>query len=336
MLNYAIRRILLLIPTLLLVTIIVFLLVRFMPGNVIDLMIQEIWEGTPGSGIQVDRDEIMARMGLDQPIWTQYGRWLGVLPTPDQKTGESHYEGILQGNLGKSLRTNRNMTDEIVKRIPVTFELGLLAILTGNIIAIPIGIYSAIRQDTGLDYIGRTFSILALSVPSFWLATMLIVYGARDFGWAPSVEYVRFSENPIENLKDMILPAALIGMSMSGGTMRFMRTMTLEVLRQDYIRTAWAKGLKERVIIIRHGVRNALIPLISLLAPQIGLLIGGSVIIEQIFVIPGMGQYLLTMILERDYWIVSGMNLIFAASTMLIVLATDLSYAWVDPRIRYR
>jgi len=209
-------------------------------------------------------------------------------------------------------------------------------VLMGNAIAIPIGIYSAIRQDTWLDYLGRSFAILSLATPAFWLATILIVYGSIYLDWSPAIEYIPLTEDPIENLKMMVIPAALMGTAMSGGMMRFLRTITLEVLRQDYVRTAWSKGLKERVVVVRHALRNALIPLLNMFIPQIGMLIGGSVIMEQIFVLPGMGRYLLQVILERDYWLVSGTNLLFASFTMVMILITDLSYAWADPRIRYR
>ena len=348
---YVIRRIMLLIPTLFLVTIIVFLLVRLIPGNVVDLMLEEIYglasgasgagasggAGAGGSGgVSVEREEIERRLGLDQPLHVQYARWLGLVQSPDQRTGEFSYNGIFQGNLGVSLRSGRTMTEEIVARIPVTFELGLLAVLIANLVAVPVGIYSAIRQDTWLDYVGRSFAILSLATPAFWLATMLIVYGARYLNWSPAVEYVPFTEDPLENLRILVIPAALVGTAMSGGVMRFLRTITLEVLRQDYVRTAWSKGLRERVIVIRHALRNALIPLVTIFAPQVGMLIGGSVIMEQIFVLPGMGRYMLRMILERDYWVVSGANLVFACFTMVIILATDISYAYLDPRVRYR
>ena len=333
---YMIRRVLLLIPTLFLVTIIVFLLIRLMPGNLVDVILNELLAGQDTSGGEIDRAEVERRLGLDVPAHVQYARWIGLVPTPDRNTGELSYSGIFQGNLGVSILTNRSITEEIAQRIPVTFELGLLAVLTANIIAIPVGIYSAIRQDTWLDYLGRSFAILSLATPAFWLATMLIVYGAIWWNWSPEVEYIAFSENPIGNLKMVIIPAVLVGTAMSGGVMRFTRTMTLEVLRQDYVRTAWAKGLRERVVVLRHALRNALIPLITVFAPEIGMLIGGSVIMEQIFCLPGMGRYLLQTLLQRDYWVVSGTNLIFASFTMFLILLTDLSYAYVDPRVRYR
>ena len=344
---YVVRRVLLLIPTLFLVTIFVFILVRMIPGSVVEMMIQEIvmssassvgggTGGGTGSTGRIDRAELEARLGLDVPVWVQYARWVGVAKTPDRVTFELSYEGLLQGNLGSSIRSGDSVTEEIVRRIPVTFTLGLLAVLTANIIAIPVGIYSAIRQDTWLDYLGRSFAILSLATPAFWLATILIVYGATWWNWSPAMEYVPFSVDPIENLRILIIPAVLVGTAMSGGVMRFLRTITLEVRRQDYVRTAWSKGLRERVVIVRHALRNALIPLITIFAPQIGMLIGGSVIMEQIFVLPGMGRYLLRMLLSREYWAVSGTNLIFGAFTMVMILLTDLSYAYLDPRIRYR
>lgn len=318
---YTIRRLILLIPTMFIVTIVLFLVIRLMPGNVIELMVMQHTQEQAG---EINLDEAMVRemMGLDKPIHVQYIDWVSGI--------------FLRGDFGKSLWTERTMTKEMKARIPVTFELGLLSVIIANLIGIPIGIYSAIRQDTWLDYLGRTFAILSLATPAFWLATMLIVYGSIYLHWAPPIEYVPFSVNPIENLKILIIPAVLTGTAMTGGMMRYLRTLTLEVLRQDYVRTAWAKGLRERVVVIRHAMKNALIPLITMFAPQLGILIGGSVIMEQIFCLPGMGRYLLETITRRDYLLVSGTNLIYGGFGMFMILLTDLSYAWADPRVRYR
>lgn len=318
---YLIRRVFLLIPTMFLVTIVLFLVIRLMPGNVIDLMVMQHTQEQAG---EMDLDEEMIRemMGLDKPWYIQYWDWIGGIVT--------------RGDFGSSLWTERTLVEEMKARIPVTFELGLLSVIIANLIGIPIGIYSAIRQDTWLDYVGRTFAILSLATPAFWLATMLIVYGSIYLHWAPPIEYVPFSVNPIENLKILIIPAILTGTAMTGGMMRYLRTLTLEVLRQDYVRTAWAKGLRERVVIIRHAMKNALIPLITMFAPQLGMLIGGSVIMEQIFCLPGMGRYLLETITRRDYLLVSGTNLIYGGFAMFLILLTDISYAWADPRVRYK
>ena len=321
---YVVKRVLLLVPTLFLVTIIVFFTVRLMPGDIIDAMVREHMQDASFQQSQTSLDPELLRqmLGLDKPIHVQYIEWV---------------EGIfLHGDLGKSLWTNRTLVQDVIPRIPVTLELGLLSIIIGNFLGISIGVYSAIRQDTLLDYLGRTFAIVNLATPAFWLATMLIVYGSVYFNWSPPIEYVPFTTNPIENLKILAIPALLTGTAMSGGMMRFMRTLTLEVLRADYVRTAWAKGLSERVIIIRHALKNALIPLITMFAPQLGMLIGGSVIMEQIFGLPGLGRYLLEVITNRDYFLVAGTNLIYGAFTMFLVLLTDVSYAWADPRIRYK
>ena len=318
---YTIRRLILLIPTMFLVTVILFLVIRLMPGNVIDLMVMQHTQEQAGE-LNLDEELIREMMGLDKPWYTQYIEWIGGI--------------ITRGDFGKSLWTERTLVEEMKSRIPVTFELGLLTMIIANVIGIPIGVYSAIRQDTWLDYVGRTFAILSLATPAFWLATMLIVYGSIYLHWAPPIEYVPFSVNPIENLKILIIPAVLTGTAMTGGMMSYLRTLTLEVLRQDYVRTAWSKGLRERVVVIRHAMKNALIPLITMFAPQIGMLIGGSVIMEQIFCLPGMGRYLLQTITRRDYLLVSGTNLIYGGFAMFTILLTDLSYAWADPRVRYR
>lgn len=322
---YIIRRVLLLIPTVILVTMVLFGIIRLMPGDIVDMMVtmhggEEL--GVEAQQEQLDAESVRRMLGLDVPIHVQYGRWVGDI--------------FLRGNLGQSMWKGSFLVDELKDRLPVTFELGLLAVITANLIALPVGIYSAIRQDTWLDYLGRSFSILSLATPAFWLATMLMVYPSIWWGWSPPMRYVPFSVDPIENLKLLIIPAVLVGTAMSGATMRYTRTLMLEVLRQDYVRTAWSKGLRERVVVLRHALRNALVPLITIIAPEVSMLIGGSVIMEQIFNLPGMGRYLLNMIVDRDYVVVSGANLIFAAFTMFLILVTDISYAWLDPRVRYR
>ncbi len=323
---YMIRRVALLIPTLILLTLIVFLVIRLMPGKIVDMMVtmhgKEELGTTAQQGAMLDADAIRHMLGLDLPIHVQYFRWVGNI--------------ILHGNLGESMWSKRNLTTELQARIPVTFELGLIALIISTSIALPVGVFSAIRQDTPGDYAGRTLSILALAVPGFWIGTMIMVYPSIWWNWSPPMQYISFSANPAENLKIVIIPAVLLGASMSGGVMRYTRTMMLEVLRQDYVRTAWSKGLRERVVVIRHAMRNTLIPLVTIMAPEVSVLIGGSVIMEQIFNLPGMGRYLLQTITDRDYIVVSGANLVYGAVTMFLILATDLSYAYLDPRVRYR
>ena len=316
--DYLIKRILLIIPTLVMVSIIVFLMLRLIPGDIIDSIIAE----TATRGGALDREAVERALGLDVPIYIQYGRWIG--------------DFVLRGNLGDSLRTGEAVTETILSRMGVTFELGLLAIALALLYSIPIGIYSAIRQDSVGDYISRSIAIVLISVPIFWAATMIILYPAIWWGWSPDFEDLSFTENPLGNLKLFIIPAFLMSMFLSGITMRMTRTMMLEVLRQDYIRTAWAKGLREGIVVTRHGLKNALIPVVTIVGGELPMLVGGAVIIEQIFALPGMGQLLLKALSQRDYTLVSGINLIIATAVVGANLLVDISYAYLDPRVRYR
>ena len=315
---YAIRRLLALVPTLLFASLIVFLTVRLIPGDVIDLMLSQ----NDLSADKKSRMQLEAALGLDTPIPIQYVKWLGDI--------------VLRGSLGHSLWQNTPVTTLLAERMPVTFELGLLALLVAISVALPIGILAAIRQDTIGDYIGRSFSILMLAVPSFWLGTLVIVFPSIWWGWSPEIQYVSFWVNPLGNLGQMIVPAVILGCALSAVTMRLTRTMMLEVLRQDYIRTAWAKGLNERLVVMRHALRNALIPVVTLIGLQAPVLIGGAVIMEQIFTIPGTGLLLLDAVSQRDYPVITGVFLVVGVAVQLINLIVDLSYGLLDPKVRYR
>jgi len=260
-------------------------------------------------------------LGLDVPIHIQYGRWIG---------------SVFRGSLGVSLWTDTPVIEEITGRIPVSLELGILAIALGLVIAIPIGLYSAIRQDTVGDYIARSFAIFCIAVPTFWLGTMVTVYPSIWWGWSPPVEYIPFGQDPLGNLAQFVVPGVLMGMVLSGTTMRMTRTMMLEVLRQDYIRTAWAKGLKERVVIMRHALKNAVIPVVTIVGLLFPVVVGGTVILEQIFCLPGMGLLMLEALSKRDYPIISGINVVLAGFVLTVNLAVDLTYAYLDPRIQYK
>ena len=332
---YIIRRLLLIIPTLWILTILVFLSVRFLPGDVIDAMVARLESENFGL-VEIDREALERMLGLDVPVHVQYGRWIGVLPTPDWFTGEYYYNGLLQGTFGESLMGVFSVEEKIIGRLPVTIELGVLAIVIGLLIALPVGIYSAIRQDTAADYLGRSIAILGLATPNFWLGIMVMIFPAIWWGWAPPMELVSFTEDPLGNLGMFLIPSVILGTAMSAATMRMTRTMMLEVLRQDYIRTAWAKGLKERVVVMRHAVKNALIPVVTLIGLQIPILVGGSVIMENIFNLPGLGRLLLKALDERDYPVVSGINLFFATAVVGINLMIDLIYPYLDPRVRYQ
>ena len=332
---YIIRRLLLIIPTLFLLTILVFLLVRFLPGNVIDLIEAQMEAMAGGSGIEIDREAVMRILGLDVPAHVQYGRWIGVLPTPDWLTGESHFNGLLQGTLGDSLWGGWSVEERILGGLRVTIELGVMAIVIGLVIALPVGIYSAIRQDTAADYAGRSVAIIGLATPNFWLGIMVMIYPAIWWGWSPPMEWIPLTEDPLGNLGMLFIPSLILGTASAAATMRMTRTMMLEVLRQDYIRTAWSKGLKERVVIMRHAVKNALIPVVTLIGLQLPILVGGAVIMENIFNLPGLGRLFLTALQNRDYPVVSGVNLIFATMVVGINLMIDMIYPYLDPRVRY-
>ena len=321
-------------PTLFILSILVFLSVRFIPGDAIDILVMRM----AGLGLmdQIDREAIERMLGLDVPVHVQYGRWIGVLPTPDWVTGESRYNGLLQGTLGQSLlRGQEAVEDRIFGRLPVTIELGVMAIVIGLVIALPVGIYSAIRQDTAADYAGRSIAVIGLATPNFWLGMMVMIFPALWWGWSPPMELVSFSEDPMGNLGVFLIPSLILGTAMAAATMRMTRTMMLEVLRQDYIRTAWSKGLRERIVVTRHAIKNAFIPVVTLVGLQLPILIGGSVILEQIFALPGLGRLFVRAIDSRDYPIVSAINLIFAAAVLAINLFIDMLYAFLDPRIRY-
>ena len=316
---YIIRRLLLIIPTLWILTIIVFLMVRFIPGDVIDIMVDKM---ELNAGGDVDREAIERMLGLDVPVYVQYGRWMGDI--------------LLHGTLGESLWGGWSVEERILGRLPLTIELGVMSIVIGILIALPVGIYSAIQQDTAADYVGRTAAVLGLATPNFWLALMVMIYPAIWWGWSPPMEWVPFTEDPLGNLGVLIIPSLILGTAMSAGTMRLTRTMMLEVLRQDYIRTAWSKGLKERVVIIRHTIKNALIPIVTLIGLQLPLLVGGSVIMENIFNLPGIGRMFLDSLEGRDYPVIQGVNLFFATVVVGINLIIDLIYAFLDPRVQYK
>ena len=316
--GYILRRLLALLPTLVLASLIVFVTVRLIPGDVIDLMLSQ----NDVSADKRSREQLISALGLDVPMWQQYFRWIGAI--------------VLHGDLGNSLWQGTPVTSQLLARLPVTFELGAIALAVGLVIALPIGVYSALRQDTPGDYLARSFSILLLAVPSFWLGTMVVVFPSIWWGWSPPIEFTPFMQSPNKNLQQMLLPGMVLGAALSAITMRLTRTMMLEVLRQDYIRTAWAKGLTERLVIVRHALRNALIPVVTLIGLQAPLLIGGAVIIEQIFVIPGMGLLLLEAVQQRDYPVITGVFLMVGVAVMLINLIVDLSYGFLDPKVRIR
>jgi len=313
--QYVLRRVALAVPTLFLVSVIVFGLMRLMPGDVATRMVE-------GHAYAPTIDALRRDLGLDRPVHTQYLEWVQGI--------------VLRADFGQSYWTRQPILDEFVRRFPVTLELALLTILVSVVIGVAVGIVSAIRQDTVTDYVGRTLAILALSVPYFGLAVLVVVLPSIYFRWTPVYTYVPFTVDPLENLKILTVPALVFGVTRAGPIMRIMRSALLDVLRQDFIRTAWSKGLGERTIVLRHALKNAMIPVITLVGLQMPLYIGGSVIIESIFRLPGVGLFFFEALTRLDYPVVQSVNLIIAALVVGLNLAIDVTYAFLDPRIRYR
>ena len=311
---YVLKRLLLVVPTLLLISIIVFTLNHMLPGDVVVLMFEE-------KAYAKDLDTLRAKLGLDRPLYIQYFSWIG------QVTG---------GDLGESLWTKRPVLEEITRRLPVSLKLGAMAITVALCIALPIGVLSAIRQDTLKDYAARSAAIVGLSVPPFWKATLVIVLPSIWFGWAPPLQFTPFSENPWQHLSQFILPAIILGIAPGASIMRLTRALMLEVLRQDYIRTAWSKGMREPRVVLKHAFKNAIIPVITIVGIQVAEIASGTVIMETIFGLPGMGRFLVDAIFQRDYPVVQGVILLTSLITVVINLLVDLTYAQLDPRIRYQ
>lgn len=314
MTQYIMRRIVLLIPTYLMVLTMVFLLLRVTPGDAVDMLFTETVADP------ADKARIRAELGLDRPIYIQYVWWLGQLA---------------QGDFGVSLHRNQRVSELLAEAIPVSFRLGVMSLIIAWCIAIPVGVLAAVKADSGLDQFARGFAVLMLAVPNFWIAIMVLTIPAFLIGWSPNVMYTPFTVDPMSNVTFFIVPALLLGTGATGTLLRLTRAMMLEVLRSDFIRTARAKGLNEGTVIIRHGLKNALIPVVTILGGQLANVIGGSTIIENVFAVPGMGRLLFTAIQGKDVQVVQTIIVIFAAFIMIMNLLVDISYAWLDPRVRY-
>ncbi len=326
--QYIIRRVLLFIPVMLGVSIFIFTLMRVVPGDVA-MMILVGPEGQ-GSVDPVQYQKLRHDLHLDRPLFidvahpargSQYGEWIA---------------GVVRGDWGKSLRTQTPVLETIRNRFPVTFEMATLTVLISILIAFPLGIIMAIRRDGWIDYITRIVSIGGLAMPTFWVATLMLLFMVLWFKWMPPLGYAPIWEQPWTNLKQIIWPSLALGYLMAAVIARMTRSALLEVLRQDYIRTAWSKGLRERVVVIRHALRNSMLPVITLIGLQYAALMGGTVIMESLWNIPGLGLSLIDSINFRDYPMVQGLVLVFAFVILTANLLVDLAYAWLDPRVRYR
>ena len=312
---YILKRLFMTIPVLLGVSMLIFLMVRLIPGNIVDLLI--------GPEVYVSpeyRAQLMTKYGLDQPVYVQYWRWLSQ---------------VLQGNLGDSLRTQQPIMETILQKLPLTMELALLSMVCSAIVAIPLGVISAIKRNSIVDFLVRMIAMIGLSLPNFWLASMLLLVTSVVFKWSPKLGNVGFFQDPLNNLAQLAMPTFALSLTLMAIVMRMTRSSMLEVLRQDYIQTARAKGLMPRIIMIRHALKNALIPVITVMGVQLGSLLGGVVVIEQIFGLPGIGWLLLQGIYQRDYPMIQGTVLLIAVIFVAVNLMVDLLYAALDPRIRY-
>jgi peptide/nickel transport system permease protein len=313
--KYVARRLVLAVPVLLLSSLIVFGLMRVMPGDALIVLM-----GESGNVGQKELAKLRKDLGLDRPYYEQYGIWVWQM---------------VSLNPGYSIFTNEPIAVALKKSIPVTLELATLAMILGLVIAIPIGVLSATRQDTTTDYVGRVVAVSGLSFPDFWLGTLVITFAALWFRWIPPIGYASFWDAPLTNLQQFLLPAAVLGFRLSAATMRMTRSTVLEVLREDYVRTAWAKGLGGRIVVYKHALKNALIPVVTIVGGQLGTLLAGTVIVETIFALPGMGRLTVEAILFRDYPVVQTNVMLVAATLVTLNLVVDLTYAWLDPRIRY-
>lgn len=317
---YLTKRVLLFFPTLLLVTVVVFVILRVVPGDPAVLLLAGTGEDADEQYTQEQLDKLRAKLGTDRPIYVQYADWVWKM---------------LRLDFGESYFFRSPVYDDIKERLPVTLELGILSVLLASVVAIPLGVYSAIKQNTFGDYVARVITITGLALPNFWVAIMTIFFLVLLFGYFPPLGYVSLWDNPWTNLQQMIFPAIALGTSNMAFLARITRSAMLEVLHDDYIRTARAKGLSERVVIYRHALKNALLPVVTVSGYEFGRLISGTVIIEVIFLVPGMGRLLVTSIFNRDFPMIQAVVMLIAVIVLVLNVLMDLVYGWLNPRIRY-
>ncbi len=315
--QYIVRRALLVVPTILGVTLLVSLLLELLQGDIADLIFAE----SATYNQELTKEKIEEELGTNEFFIVRWAEWMG---------------NVAQGDFGTYFRSNRSVGTELEHRVPVTLQLAGMALVISLIVALPIGVLSAIRQDTIADYVARSFAIFMLALPSFWLGTLFFVFVGKWADWLlPPAIYKDPWEDLGANLKHTWAPAVILGFALAGSVMRLTRAQMLEVLRQDYVRTAWSKGLRERTIITRHAIKNAFIPVLSLIGVQITILVSGSVVLETIFSIPGLGQMLIEGLFQREYIAVQGVLLVVATFIVVTNFLVDLTYSALDPRIRY-
>ena len=315
---YLAKRALLVIPTLLIVVTLVFVILRLVPGDPAVMLVS----GSVGEDTFTEEDlnKMRAKLGTDRPLIVQYGTWLG---------------NMFKLDFGKSFHRDTPVFDTIKEKFPITLELAILSLIVSTVIAVPIGVYSALKQDSIADYVLRVTSITGIAVPNFWVAVLAVYILSSYFNWLPSFNYKTFQEEPLTNMKQMVFPVIALGFSQVALMARLTRSSVLEVLREDYIRTARAKGLHEMVVVYRHALRNALLPVVTVAGYQFSTLLGGTVLIENIFNVPGMGDGLYDAIGLRDFPMIQAIVVVITIIVLLLNLIIDLLYAWLNPRIRY-
>jgi peptide/nickel transport system permease protein len=313
--RFLIHRLIAMVFVLFGMSVLVFGAMRLLPGDVVDLMV-----GMQTSASSEQRDALETRYGLDRPLVLQYTDWMG---------------GILQGDLGLSMRSREPIISELKRKLPVTLELTVLSLIMASAIAIPLGIISAVRANSFVDLVARIIGVAGLSIPNFWLAIMLLLVASRYFSWLPSPVFTSFFDDPVENLQQLWMPAVALGLAMMANLMRMTRSVMLDVLGQDYVRVARSKGLAEFAVVLRHALKNASIPIVTLIGMNAGYLIGGTVIVEQIFGLPGIGWMITNAIFQRDYTTVQSVVLVTGLLFALVNLGVDVLYAFLDPRIRF-
>ncbi len=316
--QYILRRLLLFIPTLFLVSMMIFVMLRIVPGDPVLLILA----GPDGEGAfsEEEYQAMRERLGFNDPMYIQYFKWA---------------QGLITLDWGRSLQTNERVTDIFKRRYPVTLQLALLSFLVISTVGIPIGVLAAVRQDTWIDYVFRGLAILGLAMPTFWLALLILLALSIWFNWIPPLEFVNLWEDPKTSITQLIFPALALGLSAQGTTMRMTRSQLLEVMREDYVRTARAKGLVERLVIFRHAVRNSILPVLTILGLLLGGLLGGTIVIEIVFNIPGLGRPVINAVGSLDQPVLQVIVVAFTLIFLVLNLLVDLAYALLDPRIRY-
>ena len=315
---YIAKRCLLFIPTLLMATMMAFLLLRVIPGD--PALVKLAGETGDSSFTQAELHDLQVKLGTDRPLYVQYGKWVW---------------GMLRLDFGQSMFFEEPVAEDLAAKFPITLELTVLAMLIATIIAVPLGLVSAIKQDTPADYIARIISITGVALPNFWVGILIVYFLVLFFAWMPPLGYANLWDDPATNLQQFIFPALALGFFEMAFTARVTRSSMLEVYREDYTRTARGKGLAERVVIVRHALKNALLPVVTVTGFQLGRLLAGTVVIENIFMVPGMGKLLLDSVFHRDYTEVQAIVVLITVSVLILNLLLDVIYGWLNPRIRY-